>query len=580
MAKRLFSFVLVLLMLVSCFVACGKDDEKEESKAPAQNNSDEVAFESLTDNREKLVYLSGGVDDYVNYDDKIYGVLGVEDEDIVIPTIAEDAVVKMALQAQLTELSVGGEDILEKQFGGPMGVAFNALTDGLRLNMDAAVNIAGMNIDLDVKAGENGVLVTSPFVFQNPLYVSGEYLNGLAAGFSNYSAIIESVGSLSADLANLAEDATFAAYLRTKAVELIPEDAVEATKATISGDYINGDAETDCIVLTMNGDELSVLISSLRQSLENDATFKALSAGLIKSISGLVAAGIIAAEGDGATLTDTELYDALFDFTDDLAEELKGNTDLTIIFKRYFLNGVDSRWDIEISEKENTGYISFWDIYVDNANDYGFVFKIDGEEMLSLKGGSAGDSADVSFKLNENDTDYEMNDDGMYEEADVIATVMSFSMKRNGKDYELDLNLMDRLKVDYEQTNGHFDAILYIEEQTVEADGTIIEKDNGVTVNARIELGDNDLEITFDRTNEITETKISQENEIKVKVEVDGTITVATLELNAVIDTDSGETIIDPVPDDDAFVVDGEDDLENIFSNFTETFIGLISSSM
>ncbi len=587
MTKKILSLLLVITMLASCFVACGGDEKNnQESKAPAQStsgdvsgeNSDTVTFESLTDNREKLVYLSGGVDDYVNYDDKIYGVLGVEGEDVYVPVVVEGGVVKFAFNAQLSELTVAGEDALAEALGGPLGIELGALTDGTRLNLDATANFSGMNVDFDLKSNEDGVLISSPFMFKNPVFVSGDYLDGLMVGYSNATEITTALSEFSASFAELGNNAAFAAFLRSKAVELIPEEAVTSSKVTVNGDYVNGEAETDCVVLTLNGDQLSVILGGLRQSVGEDPAFKLMSAALISNLYKLFALGIFADSGmDMSFTTDTELYDAVFDFTDELSNELKGETDVSIVIKRYFLNGVDSRVDIEFTEGEETVGLSCWDIYVDNSNDYGFTIKANDDEMLSLKGGSKGDKAELSFAINDYSFDYDIDDDGTYIEKESLETIMSFSIKRDGEDFDLDVNLMDELKLDYDQNDGRFDAILYADGTNYEMDGTIVEKDDGVVINARLELGGNDVEITYTKKSTVNETGFTQDIDVEIKVEVDEVITKAVLEFGVELDTDSEETITDPTPGEGDYVIDSEEDIENIFTNFSAVFMGIIS---
>ncbi len=604
MTKKLLGLLLVIAMLAGCFAACGGDDKKDDgSKAPAQStsgdastdsdastddstssdesgdSSDAVTFDSLTDNREKLVFLSGGVDDYVNYNDKIYGVLGVEGEEIYVPVIEEGNVAKFAFNAQLKELTVAGEDVLAEAIGGPLGVELIELTDGTRLNLDAVASFSGMNINFDLKSGEDGVLITSPFIFKNPVFVNGDYIKGLMAASTDSGEITAVLSELSASIAEFADNAAFAAYLRSKAVELIPEETVTASKVTVNGDYVNGEAETDCVVLTISGAQLSAILGSLRQSVGEDPEFKLMTAGLIGNLYKFLSLGVFADSGMDIPFTsDTELYDAIFDLTDELADELKDETELTFVVKRYFLNGVDSRIDMEIIDGDMSTGMSCWYIYVDNGNDYGFVIKDGDNEMLSLKGGSKGDKAEVSFVISDYAYDVEMDEDGVYQEKETLETIMSFSLKREGKNFELDANLGGEVKLDYDQKDGRFDAILYADGTNYEMDGTIVENDDGVVINARIELGGNDIEVTYTRKSIVNETGFTHDIDVEVKVEVDEVIAKAVLEFGVELDTDSEETIIDPTPDEGDYVIDGEEDIENIYSNFTAIFMSMIGS--
>ncbi|MBE6678133.1 MAG: hypothetical protein E7597_04995 [Ruminococcaceae bacterium] len=608
MTKKLLGLLLVVAMLASCLVACGGEDKNDDgSKTPAQStsgdasadasadsgastedstssdesgdSSDAVTFESLTDNREKLVFLSGGVDDYVNYDDKIYGVLGVDGEAIYVPVLEEGNVSKFAFNTQLKELTVAGENALEEAFGGPLGVEFNTLTDGTRLNLDAVASFSGMNINFDLKAGEDGVLVTSPFMFKKPVFLNGDYLKGLMAASTDSTEITAALSELSASIAEFADNAAFAAYLRSKAVELIPEEAVNASKVTVNGDYVNGEAETDCIVLTLSGAQMSAILGSLRQSVGEDPEFKLMTAGLIGNLYKFLSLGVFAdADMDMPFTTDTELYDAVFDLTDELADELKDENELTFILKRYFLNGVDSRIDFEVIDGDISTGMSCWDIYVDNGNDYGIVIKDGDNEMLSLKGGSKGDKAEISLTVSDYSYSVEMDENGEYQEERVLETVMSSTLKRDGKNFELDADLGGEVKLDYDQKDGRFDAILYADGTNYEMDGTYTEKDDGAVINARIELGGDDVEVTYTRKSTVSETGFTHDIDVEVKMEIDEVISKAVLEFGVELDTDSEETITDPTPGEDDYVIDSEEDIENIYSNFTAIFMSMIGS--
>lgn len=629
MKFRILSFLLVLAMLISCFVACNDDEEKknnkpseskvtvesgdtesgdnavadeennktdaestdvqeETSNAPQGEASDSIAFDSLTDNREKLVYLDGGADDYIGYDEKLYNVIGVDTESVEFPLFDENGVYKLAAGLKLAEFTVDGNDMLEEQFGGPIGADFSALVGEAGLNANAGLSLMGNTMGFDIKAGEDGILVTSPFALTKPVFVDGEFIVSLIEDNPEIQKLLEDIINLSESLTELGDNALLGSYLRSKAVELIPEEAVTADTATAEYAYIEGDVESDCVVLTLNGTQLSAIFASLRESLGKDIVFKSMVSSVWEELSSNTALLLYFFGGAMPELTDEELFEAIFSLTDEIAEELKDDSDLNIVLKRYFKDGIANRFDLTITEDGTDVDISAWDVYADGANDYGFTVKVDESDVISLVGGSAEDKATLALSVYDVITETRdfvtMDENGEYvteestESPDSVTNSMELVIERDGAELSCDLNMSDAVKIDYEHDEDSFNAIIYAEDTNIELDGTIVNTDDGVKINGRAEVGANDFEFTVTEKTEADESKLEESLEVELKFELEEAITVIKVEAYSLVDTDSDEDIVAATPGDDDLIIDSEAALEELYENFTEEFMGIINS--
>lgn len=594
MTKKLIGLFLIIAMLASCFVACdGDDKDNASSKAPEQSvsgesaesndvsdensNGSDASFGSLSD-KEKLFYLSEKDNGYVDIGDKLNNILDAVDEGISIPGITQEDTVKLGMDFQLTELNVGGVDILKEQFGGSLGFDFKTLFNVNSAFIEANASVMRMSVNLDVKGDKNGTLITSPFIFKTPVFIDTKFISSMAEGVQDPKALVEALKELCSAVVELNKDGALCTLLVNKTAELIPDDAVASSKVSLGNESIASDAEADCVVLTLNAEQLAGILGGLRQFVSEDESFKALTADLTASLAKLFELGFIYGTEDEKPFESIDgLYASVFEAVDEAIEELKKQTDFSMTLKRYFVNEVNVRVDAEVSADDDNIGISCWDIYEGESNNYGIVLTSFEDTMLELKGNSEGDKTEFSLKVNDYAYNSEMGEDGIYQDEAVLTTLFTVDVKKDGGKYVLSANASDEFKLDFEYAENKFNATAVIEGTEYKLDGTVEEKDGGVTVNAKLKLADNEIELICTRTSTVKDTETAEDIELKVKASAEGKDISVAAKLTLTTDLDSEETIEAPVRSENDFVIDAEEDFEGLTSNFTSFFLSLIN---
>ncbi len=512
MKKRIFALILASLMLLGCFAACKDDNEnnssadssdavstesgdssgelsgEEESTGDASAEEDSSAdkFNSLTDNREKLIYFSGSIADLEDYEDKLNGIFGNGTENNSVTSIYGDFAV--------TELTQNGEDVMGS-FPMPGDLSFKLLTDGNVINASGEATMNGEKIDAAIQAGLEGLRIDSDFALKQPVFITEEMLNELissmASGMGGAAFDMDSLSGLTEGL----DPAMIETYVKGKLLQIIPESAVTSEKVTYATDNNEAGYEAECIVLTINKDTLKQMAEDARTALYSDIIFKQIMGTLYDKLLEADALGgsdddyyydedyiydesfdldfsynesfdfefsyddesydyFYSEEVSGdvnEVPTKEEFYESFFESIDELAESVEGAEDFSVVLKRYFINGKGIALDFEMPMDESKLSLSAWSIETETEWDYG-VKILDGEtEMLNVKGKNIGN--DVDFSAAVYNVDYSYNE----ETGDVDETVykaIDLTLKTAGEDVDFNLTTDNGSTVTYKQVSA------------------------------------------------------------------------------------------------------------------------------
>lgn len=594
MNKRLLSVLLVMAMLLCCLAACGDNKKDDTSKVDSSTTADDGAesvdessaaaladkFNSITDNREKLVYFSG-TPLSTNIGNKIENAVG---SDVNTPEVVLSDKVKLSGSFNVSELSYAGEDLLSL-LGGELGASLSLLTDGDVINMDGAIKAAGVSVDANVAIDENGLLITSPFVLNKPIYFDLGSISGLASSELDFD--IEAVcGLLSNVLTSVAEyvEANFteenARHFQEVIISMLPEDKVSSEIVKLEGEYTGNSVEAECVALTLDIESCVSIITSFRSKLYEDAAFKKAFVGFIECYNDVgYAYGFLS--GEALEKLDAEnAYEQLFEAFDELASELDGkeieaDDSWKIVVKRYFVNGVEARLDFEIDDGIDSVSFSCWDFYSGNTNDYGFIISDGDDTILDIVGGYNSDKS--SLKI----VGYVYED--VYEEDDFkVVEAFSLDFKKESNKITLDFHTEDvAIVFDYDGANYTF--VFTDDGKTAfSVKGTYSVEGDTATLTGKL-LDDNGTEqasFACATTVTVTDTKISVDVALDLNMNVDDSAFSVKADADFVFDVACTDDIVVPESGNGALVIDENTDLENISYDelLTEAFVQIISS--
>lgn len=266
-------------MAVGCFAACGDKGESKDSSGEKSEMTPEEAkseYEQL-DKTAKLFYIPAASSPAA---DKVVSI--VDKEEIKKPDIKLDAF-EAAAEITVDKFTASGEDLLQS-LGGALNVNGSVLASDSGVNFDLAAAVNGSNIDIDLAADKEGALLTAPFLFSQPVYLSGsiveEALNG--AGIESAVSSVPSVdleGIVSALESWESEKLTDAniKHLEDLFKGVIPEDAVtvsEVKAAEFKGNYITSDIAAECVTLTVDKAVYEKMTQGINTNVVTDEVFK------------------------------------------------------------------------------------------------------------------------------------------------------------------------------------------------------------------------------------------------------------------------------------------------------------------
>lgn len=594
MSKRLLSVLLVMAMLLCCLAACGDNKKDDTSKVDSSTTADDGAesvdessaaaladkFNSITDNREKLVYFSG-TPLSTNIGNKIENAVG---SDVNTPEVVLGDKVKLSGSFNVSELSYAGEDLLSL-LGGELGASLSLLTDGDVINMDGAIKAAGVSVDANVAIDENGLLITSPFVLNKPIYFDLGSISGLASSELDFD--IEAVcGLLSNVLTSVAEyvEANFteenARHFQEVIISMLPEDKVSSEIVKLEGEYTGNSVEAECVALTLDIESCVSIITSFRSKLYEDAAFKKAFVGFIECYNDVgYAYGFLS--GEALEKLDAEnAYEQLFEAFDELASELDGkeieaDDSWKIVVKRYFVNGVEARLDFEIDDGIDSVSFSCWDFYSGNTNDYGFIISDGDDTILDIVGGYNSDKS--SLKI----VGYVYED--VYEEDDFkVVEAFSLDFKKESNKITLDFHTED-VAIEFDYDGANYTFVFTDDGKTAfSVKGTYSVEGDTATLTGKL-LDDNGTEqasFACATTVTVTDTKISVDVALDLNMNVDDSAFSVKADADFVFDVACTDDIVVPESGNGALVIDENTDLENISYDelLTEAFVQIISS--
>ncbi|MBQ4648590.1 MAG: hypothetical protein IJB76_05450 [Clostridia bacterium] len=590
MKLRLLSLLMVLAMLVTCFVAC-KDDKTQkdgkdavstdtEESGKNENASDDVSaedgevssenngnseFDELS-NIEKLLYFTTPELDEDELLNKVCTVLNVNKEELFIPTVTEGNVFEVGVNVDINELTVDGEDALQSM-GGSMGIDASFVTDGSAVNLNAGMSMPGMSINF-VDAKLNGVAgsVSSPLFLEKSVYVD---FNALTEALLTGSDFFDSNG-LFGDTQNvltaLEDAAALFTSIGTKIVELIPEDSVTSAMESIEGKYA-GKVEAECVALTLDNEDLASMIKGLYEAYYGDESFKETAVSVLEAMDSLLdyAAQMGA---DVPAFEAAELYETVFEYLEEAREEIAESEPIEIVIKRFFVDGKNVSFDINVTAEGETLAISAMDITVGEACDFAVSASFAGVDMLNLSGGYKGEKSSFSMGITNPEGDLDLDDNGEYVSAPEL--IYSVSMEKDG-DTVITITKTTEGETVYKQTGEKFESnITYDDGRIGTMEGTIVKDGIDMTYDAKFSLDGSEMEIKVVTDNEMTATKYSSKMSILAQMGIEGSLIVLDAELGAFVDLDSDAEIEEPKQGKNDYVVDGLDDLQEIVSALSE----------
>ena len=591
MKLRLLSLLMVLAMLVTCFAAC-KDGKKQdgdkdalstetEESAKSENVSDDVSSEDLEESSEisdeetefdklsdveKLFYFTAPELDEDELLNKLCTVFNVDKEALFIPTVIEGNVFEVGVNVDINELTVDGEDALQSM-GGSMGIGASFVTDGSAANLNAGMTMPGMSINF-VDAKLNGVAgsLSSPLFLEKPVYVD---FNALTEALLTGSDFFDSnglFGDTQNVLASLEDAAVLVTSIGTKIVELIPEDSVTSATESIEGKYA-GKVEAECVALTLDNEDLASMIKGLYEAYYGDEAFKETAVSVLEAIDSLL--DYAAQMGvDVPDFEAAELYETVFDYLEEASKEIAESDPIEIVIKRFFIDGKNVRFDINVTAEGETLVISTMDITVDEACDFAVSASFADVEILNLSGGYKGEKASFNLAITDPEGDDELNDDGEYVSAPEL--LYSVSMEKDG-DTVITITKTAESETVYKQTGEKFESnITYDDGRIGTMEGTIVEDGIDMTYDAKFSMDGSEMEYKIVMDNEMTATKYSSKMSIYAQMGIEGSLIVLDSELEAFVDLDSDAEIEEPKQGKNDYVVDGIDDLQEIFSALSE----------
>lgn len=398
-------------MAVGCFAACGDKGESKDSSGEKSEMTPEEAkseYEQL-DKTAKLFYIPAASSPAA---DKVVSI--VDKEEIKKPDIKLDAF-EAAAEITVDKFTASGEDLLQS-LGGALNVNGSVLASDSGVNFDLAAAVNGSNIDIDLAADKEGALLTAPFLFSQPVYLSGsiveEALNG--AGIESAVSSVPSVdleGIVSALESWESEKLTDAniKHLEDLFKGVIPEDAVtvsEVKPAEFKGNYITSDIAAECVTLTVDKAVYEKMTQGINTNVVTDEVFKDVVVSFLNCFGDELLSSTFG-------MTAEEIYN---EFAEELKEELsvpEGDSDSTVVISRYFVSGIPAKLDAVVNDgSEELINITYWDVYSEtNAREYGAKLSLEGDELLSVRGGANEKTADMDVTLKLTETSVSVTQD-------------------------------------------------------------------------------------------------------------------------------------------------------------------------
>ncbi len=400
--KRMMCLVLVVLMALTCLVAC----KKKGGSAEEDLKKTEEEFNKLTTNVDKFTY--GGT-----YSDKqkdaVMSFIEIPDLKAFTESFAKPGTEDI-IDISLDKFELNGGDMLTT-LGGPIAMKLNTIYGEGNSKADATVSIGGMSVGVNVYSLSDAFILSAPLFLEKPIYFDIKAMQAAnreenVQESAAMNAIAELLGS---DIANKL-DKVFTKenceYIMKLLKDCIPEEAITVENVKLDGfkaGYVSS-IDTECYTLTVTGDVMVKIIKNALTALKSDAKIKGM---FVEIFNALKETGVLdMLVVDSASLGDAEaLYDNFISKGEMLvAEEYNPEEMAEVGFtvKRYFNKGVAVKTSIILSEAVTAGgaELSFWNMYVDSKNENGLLVTVSDETMLEAYCGA--DKNTTSGKLNIN----------------------------------------------------------------------------------------------------------------------------------------------------------------------------------
>jgi len=604
--NRVFAVLLLVAMLLGVLSACNNGDEGNGSQQPVANGSsiadestvseDEALskFNALESNTDKLFYNASGAypgaNEVVKLGSVDFGMLSDLRE-----AIENNQNVYSEVSMQFDKLIVDNQDLLKQLGDRGLGLSANVLTNGEDINMNMKGSLQGVDISADMILDDNGLVFDFPLMLKKPLYIDMDFLmqafsseKPVTGGtFMSYGAndtlvydqdyaneVEDEVGAalvfeLIANLPELGEKIeNWAKQKLTKdslehieglIKELIPERCITTATVTVpelKGAYITTDTEAECVTLKIDIPALHEILSAVDSKLLTDTVVKDIIVSLVDDMIDTKLFSLLAF--DASQISGEKLYEELCNGLKDLLSTYDENDipDETLIINRYFVNGRNAKTDVVLDVGDEEGFeCSFWDVYKDNARQYGFKMVVDGETLFDVAGGADTNEASMDAKL---------------------ANVLTVIIKRDAESFSVDCVLeSDGSKIELAwgetDTNDMFKfALTEGSEKLLDISCTSKNSLNKKdwTVKAVIDDGEDDVEING--TVSVTETKgdDSYGATVSVALNSDGIMDMAfSYSLSYDFNSDK---VLEKADPNGAYVVDDEKDLNGLDSILTD----------
>lgn len=630
MKLRIFSFMLMLALVIGCFAGCG--GKKGGGKDTATNPLD-----SLTDDREKLLYFTDEPIDLDGFTNKFSSLAGISDSNSSWESVLSGSASKVTANIDISKLEVNGSSVLQ-QMGGAFGVSLEYLGNDSVYNLGLSASASGMNMNLaDILLDANALLIKAPLLLGQNIFIEMSAFEGLVNYMTNLvsedktaseplftggvfvpaddavetpDSATPNYGSTDASsillqllesgkLESLVEDfiseycdvylsEANIAHLKSVLVNAIPAEYVSSDVVgldDVCGDYIKTTVNADCVTITLNSESVPIIAKNLLAAIKTDATVKQI---IVEGVRFLVEnADFI--PGISSIGTPDSVYDAFVSAIEDLEKEISdGETseeatedEGSIIIKRYLVNGVDARLYIEFNDPSSAkGSFEYWDVYSGSANEYGVKFVDEGNVLLDIVGGYAGDDSGFVLDLNNSVFGASVGSDGVYEYTAELYDVADLSIVRKGSNLTVDGAIYDgkskACEIDIDMTATSFDAVVKLDDGSFEVlniKGTKTVAGNTVTYNVDATANIDGETITLNFTCSSTE-KVSGKT---ASYEYDITATVpglldAAVKVSIELDGTGSESPEAPVADDKCNKIETAEELFNAISSLAENF--------
>ncbi len=538
--------LMALVMLLSVATAC-----KDEKTSPV--NEAEKAYNALKTDVEKLFHVVETEHPTVT---KLASPLGVSFK----RTENETKINKEAeFNFSLDELQLNGEDKLSALGSSPFTLTGKVLTGEEGNNLSISGTYSGMKVEAQLRADDNGVMISCPVAFNKPYYVPDAAVDEVFASlFSKYTDVnlgefdVNTV-QVSSEWAkeNLTEEKCKHLFELFK--DVLPTNDVASEEVVVpelKGDYITEDTKAECITLKLDTKAYDRFITNFSNNYLIDATFKAL---VISYVDALIDNGCIDVEaGYDGNKAFTELSKRIKDYVKEFDTE---KDKVTVTAKRYFVKGFDVKLDVIVSKNGDTvADASCWNYYTDTARQFGANLSLKGEKIFSLAGGANETDADTAISLQ------------TYKEDVVVEDGVADTQRVKG----------DEIKVNLEVRGQNFKAKLTKGGKEI-ASYVLNTQGEKTTVDAKVEVdfSDNKLTVAFNSV----KTKNNEgkfDSTLKFNAEAEGILKLSG-KLSAKINPESTASI-QHTTQEGSYAINGKHDLNYVDKNFTPVFDFLFGS--